>query len=454
MSPWTSFGTAPLALFIAAALSGAFILIDDHARETERPDLVFAVFSKQHQQDYERILPAFEARHGVKVQLLLTDAKALLDRLRAAMAVGAEVPDCFEMFAGNLGAYTAGPVQDVQLLDLTDRVRATGLDKTLVANRFGLWSAHGRIWAVPHDVHPMMLAYRKDLFAAIGEDPRTATTWEAFAAMGRRISVDLDGDGMHDRFMLDLPKQGHDTFAALLMQAGGRIFDEAGRPQLDSATTAAVAEWYIRALYGPQRFAYAAGWGQPFARAMGEGLVWCIMLPDWRTRMLESELPALAGKWDLMPLPAWHEGGARTSTMGGTGFFITRHCRDAELAWKLMEHLYTDTADLGSRFLRSNILPPVRAAWSLPELNQVNAYWSLPIGASFAALAEGLPDYRTPPHWNVGLNELDGALIDLGVAFQADPGMDLRAGIRVRLAGAQEAIRRLMDRNRFQQVPP
>jgi hypothetical protein len=78
---------------------------------------------------------------------------------------------------------------------------------------------------------------------------------------------------------------------------------------------------------------------------------------------------------------------------GGTGLAITRDCADPELAWAFAEFLYLEPGELGKRFRESNILPPVRDAWNLPEFDEPQPFFSgQAVGRLYAELAPETPD--------------------------------------------------------------
>src|SRR5262249_28679267 len=141
-------------------------------------------------------------------------------------------------------------------------------------------------------------------------------------------------------YMIDLPTGGEDPLQALMLQHGGGMFDDAGNVIFDSAATVDVFCWYVKQIEGPGRIAFPCGWGQNLAKALTDGLVLFIVCPDWRTAQFEMDVPNLSGELALMPLPAWEEGGTRTSTWGGTGLSITKQCKNFDLAWKLAMYLY------------------------------------------------------------------------------------------------------------------
>ena len=243
-----------------------------------------------------------------------------------------------------LGFFTRGPREDVGLLDPTDRVKAEGLDRRLVASRFSLWSTPDqRVYALPNDVHPVMLAYRRDSVQELGIDVDKLDTWDAFVEAGRRVTRDVDGDGIVDRYMLELPYDGAWGLLTLLLQRGGELFDAQGEIAFNSDLTADLIAWYLRQTQGPQKIAYDPGSGQALGKAMLDGLVLFYWAPDWRSRILTDDVPSLSGKMALMPLPAWNKGERRTSVWGGTGLVISKRTPRPDLAWDLAKFLYFDS---------------------------------------------------------------------------------------------------------------
>lgn len=199
------YGTAAFLILLLAIVSGIAHLAFSLRRRSESPDLVFAIFAQVHEEPYRRVLPEFEEKHGVKVQLQRVSSRALQSRLQPALLTGAEVPDVVEILEGSMGYFTRGPLEDVGFIDITQRLHDEGLYERMVESRYSLWSSRGHIFAVPHDVHPVCLCYRTDLITELGIDVSELKTWDDFVAMGRRITKDLDGDGYPDRYALDMP---------------------------------------------------------------------------------------------------------------------------------------------------------------------------------------------------------------------------------------------------------
>jgi arabinosaccharide transport system substrate-binding protein len=443
------YGKAPLAILILA-LGAAALLFATARSESRRPDIVFATFTKEHAEAYRPAIAQFEKDNNVTVQLQVVSQRALQGRLQSAMQVGAEVPDMVELLDGTMGIFTKGPLQDVKFVDLTERAHASDLYDQLVTTRFGKWSSRGRIFAMPHDVHPIMLAYRRDLVEQLGIDVNKLTTWDEFVRVGREITRDTTGDGVPDRYMIDLPADGGDALRLLILQRGANIFDAGGRCAFDNDVTLDVVSWYVKQTQGATRISFPCGWGQNLAKSMIDGLCLFYICPDWRTRQFSGDVPALSGKLGLMPLPAWEEGGRRTSTWGGTGLAFTKQSKHFELAWKLGMYLYYDKAQLGQRFADTNILPPLKSAWSLPQFDEPRAFYGgIKLGRVYSALASQVPEEQTNAYMTQALGKLSEAFTNASLYYQDHGEEGLRDYTRGELKRCADRIREQMDRNVF-----
>jgi arabinosaccharide transport system substrate-binding protein len=389
------YGKAPFWLLVIAIVASG-VRIATAAHRAKRADLVLVTLSGAHYEAYKRVIPEFERQRGITVQLQFANSTSLQSRLENAMLAGTDVPDMAELLENALGFFARGPRKDIGLLDLTDRIHDSGLDRRLVASRLTLWTSKGRIYALPHDVHPVMLAYRRDLVEKLGIDVRQLDTWDKFVEAGRRVTRDIDGDGTIDQYMIDLSYDGAWTLDSLLLQRGEQLFDAAGHVAFNNEVTVEVFQWLLRQTFGPQKIGYdpdsSVSSGQSLLKAVTDGLILFVWTPDWRSRVFQEDAPNLAGKMALMPLPAWEKGGRRTTVWGGTGLIIAKQTKHPDWAWDLANFLYFDPKEIGHRFAETNIIPVLSDAWNLPELDVPNPYYSnQPIGRLYADLAPSTP---------------------------------------------------------------
>jgi arabinosaccharide transport system substrate-binding protein len=443
------------------AMIGGLALLLWHRGASGRPDLVLVTFAKEHTDAYRKAAARFEKATGVRVEVQLTEARALYSRLSAAMETGAEVPDLVEVLDTNMGTFTRGPVGDIGFVDLTDRLRDEGWLGRLVPSRLTLWSSRGRVFAVPHDVHPTMLAYRTDLIAAEGIDVKSLITWPAFSRVGREVVArHRRGQGRgSDRYMMDLPVNGG-LLVPLLLQRGVNLLDEKLNVTFDSPAAVDVLEWYIRSSVdgagadGDGRIAFDAGWGQNLAKAINDGLVLFLVCPDWRCKSLEIEMPGLKGRMGLIPMPAWEEGGRRTTVWGGTGLAIPKGGKRQDRAWEFAKYIYLNQAELEERFRDTPILPPVATSWTFAELDRPDEYFSgLPRGRMYAELAPTTPARYVTPFSTLAEGKLTEALVNSTTYYSRSGGAGLRKFIEAELHRTAGQVREQMARNVFLREP-
>jgi arabinosaccharide transport system substrate-binding protein len=307
------------------------------------------------------------------------------------------------------------------------------------------------VFALPHDVHPTVLAYRKDIVEQLGIDVNKLTTWAEFSRVGREIAAKhRNPDGSVRHYMIDLPFDGENIVPMLGLQHGSGMFDPDGNVTFDSEAFVDVLCWYVQQIQGNTRIAFPAGWGQNLAKAMIDGLVLFYFCPDWRTMQFEMDVPSLKGKLGLMPLPAWEPGGRRTSTWGATGMaFPKRGPGNDELAWQLAMYLYYDEQQLGPRFLQTNILPPLMTSWDRPEFKVVNEFYGVSLGQTFIPLASQVPPAPTNAYHFVAASKINKAFTKASEHYATYGEQGLREVARRELKRSADEVRAAMARNLF-----
>jgi arabinosaccharide transport system substrate-binding protein len=442
------FGRAPLWLLVLALASTVAVLVTQRLGAAARPDLSFATSAANHMQAYREAAAVFEKKRGVRVSVELVHSRALQTRLQNAMLAKSPVPDLVELLFGDIAFFTRGPLSDVGLVDLTERLDKEGFKDRLVESRLSLWSSRGHAFALPHDVHPVMLMYRADILESLGIDANAIETWDDFVALRSKVVKDLDGDGVIDRYLIDLPIGEPWGVLILLLQRGVSLFDEHGKLRMNQPATVDTIDWYVHQVEGKDRIATQCGWGQSLMKAMKDGLALFYIAPDWRTHSIEMEAPNVRGLFRVMPLPAWTPGGRRTSTWGGSGLAITRASKRVELAWDFAKLLYFDRDELGRRYRATKILPPLKDSWTLPEFAEKSDFFrGQRIGEEFAKLAPDVPADWATPYRSRAEDRLGGVVLRALEHFRAHGDAGLRALIQKELAEKSAEVEELMSRN-------
>jgi arabinosaccharide transport system substrate-binding protein len=333
-------------------------------------------------------------------------------------------------------------------------VRAEGIDAQINAPSFAPWTSRGRIFGLPHDVHPVLLAYRADLVEAAGIDVADIATWDDFARILRPLMRDFDGDGYPDRYLLNIWETNPELIESLMLQAGGALFDAQEQLVMHSESNARVLATVVSWTTGPGRIAGNAPEFDAAGNKMRlDGTVLFSLMPDWLTGAWRQDLPQLAGKVKLMPLPAWDQGGRRTTVMGGTMLGIPRRVKDFDSAWRYAKHLYLSPDLAHALFRTTGIISPVKSHWTDPVYDAPSAYFcGQRSGRLYIAAAPEVPPRTSSPYnalAQIKLTDSALALKAYATQYGAYTVPELLPEARRLLAQAEAQVRALMRRNVF-----
>lgn len=441
------FGLAALAMLALSLIAGVTLALTPPP--PKQADLVFWTFAKPHYEAYQKALPAFLKEHpGVTVDMQLVSNNGLAQRLQAAFQADLDVPDMVEIEISSAGSFFRGPLKHVGFEDITDRLKSEGLYDRMVPARFTPYMSRGRIFGLPHDVHPVMLAYRRDLLEQAGVDATKIETWDDFIEVGKKVTKP------GERYLIEMSDAGSDQMEACLFQRDGGYFDPDGNVIFDNEIAVETMKWYVPLVARNSKSkigdVLSSSYGAVIAKAMNEGYFISLVTPDWRSKNYENEMGGLKGKMALMPLPAVKPGGRRTSTWGGTMLGITKKCRNKDLAWEFAKHLYLNERDLAERFADTNILPPVPAAWNEPAFNTPRPFWSgQALGREYAQLAPDVPAQYTSPFISNAKGKLGQALVTCVQYYntRGEDGFD--AFVRKTLKDRADEVRKQIARNPY-----
>lgn len=414
------------------------------------------VCARLHHDIYVPAVDEWNRTHTLQVQMTLLGTQAVEQRMLSAFMARTPTAELVEVERRPAARAFAGPIDSVGFLDLTERLRRDGLLEKINPPSFTPWTSRGHIFGIPHDVHPMMLAYRADIVEAAGIDVSTIETWNDFARVLGPLTLDARGNKRTDRFLVNMWDAGAhvDVMEALVLQAGGGLVDERGVPTLDHPANARVLAHTMSWAFGPDRTAADA----PYFTASGnkllvDGFVLASFMPDWMCNIWRKEIPQLSGKVKLMPLPAWEKGGRRTSVWGGTMLGISRDAKNPDELWEFAKHLYTSPKCSRELFEKGDIISPVREFWNDPIYNAPDPYFSnQPRGRLYVNLAGELPPRYNSPFSALALLRMQACMTQLATYARASGNGSyerlLPESERL-LRQAQEDIMRHVRRNRF-----
>lgn len=409
-------------------------------------------FARLHKVRYESAMTSWPV--DMQPHITLLSMPALERRMLSAFLTQTPSADLIEAERRVAARAFVGPIESVGFVDLTERLRAEGLDKDVNEPSFSPWTSRGHIFGLPHDMHPVMLGYRADIVEAAGIDVSTIETWEDFIRVFGPLMSEKDADGKPRRYLLNLWEDKDDFVELLLLQAGGGFFDDQERVAIATPTNARVISTIVTWCRGPGRIAAdAPDFTASGNRLKAEGYVLAALMPDWMCNIWKIEIPQLAGKIKLMPLPAWERGGRRTSVWGGTMLGIAKASPDHDRLWEIAKRLYTSREIAREIYREGDIVTPVRSLWDDPVFDEPDPYFANQAKARmFIGLAPDVPRRTSSPYNTLAKERVRNAVLALSAYAVSHDEYDVEKlmpeALRL-LKGAENEVRTLIDRNMF-----
>ncbi len=409
-------------------------------------------FARLHKQLYDPLIANWPAQS--RPQITLMSMPALERRMLQGFLAESPTADLIEAERRVAARAFVGPLESVGFVDLTDRLKSEGLLDTINAPSFGPWSSRGRIFGLPHDVHPVMLGYRADIVEAAGIDVTTIETWDDFVRVFAPLMKDVNTDGTRKRYLLNLWADKDDLLELLLLQAGGGFFGEDDRVCIATPINARVISTIVSWCHGPGRIAADA----PDFTASGnqlksDGYVLAAFMPDWMCNIWKNEIPSLAGKVKLMPLHAWERGGRRTSVWGGTMLGISRASTNQDELWKIAKQLYISPELARSLYSTADIVTPIRTFWSDPVFDQPDPYFANQSkGRDYLNLAPDVPARTSSPYNTLAKLRVQTAALSLAAYAESSRRYrpeELEERAMVLLKEAESQVQTQINRNVF-----
>ena len=440
-------GLAPLLIAGMGLIAGLYLLLNPVRRP--QADLAIWVFGPLHADAYQAAAEGFAAETGHAVDVQLINFNAVNQKLRSALWAAVNIPDLVEIEKSAVGGFFRGPLAKVGFLDLKPYLERDGILSRVPANALATYTDRGAIFGLPHDIHPVMLAYRADIvdpyLARRGLRMEDLATWDDYF---RQLHGLLIAD---QRYLLQIEHGDAWAFQIFLMQRGGGIFGPHGELRMDDDIAVETMAWMIPlvAASGDEQVAASLGnWDPSYYRGLIDGFYIAVLCPDWRSSQLQAFARDLHGKMRLVPLPAPAPGGLRTSQSGGTMLGITRSAKYPELAWQFAKRIYYGSPQQHGRLFRTtNIITPDRRAWSDPAFHEARDYWSGQVlGEQFIALADQVPPFFSSGFLPVAEAKLNEAMVACYGRYRSHGADGFASFVRQRLKSAADHVRRQMAR--------
>lgn len=454
-------GKPILVLMAVALVSGAVVLA---RRSSPRADLVVWVFAEAHAVSYRgdaktppgtALADRYSAQAGNSVDVKLININALTLRLASLFdrrEVDPNQPDVVEIETNYIARFFRPPVDEVGFMPLDGFLDRSGWRSKLVEARLATWSKNGVVFGVPHDVHPVGIVYRKDLYDQAGVDLASAKTWLELHEKCLAFRRYWREHGYPNRFAIEMPSANADVLNVMLQQRHVNPVDDRDQIYLTDPRVAETIEFYAKLIAGPTRVGGdptpgGTRWTQDFAN----GDLAAMVCPDWRAGYLRRYATSAAGSVAIMPLPVFEPGDAPTASWGGTMAGIPKRCKDPEASWKLITYLYSSREAIRSRWTEMMVLPPNMDVWDDPAFHQPDPFFGgQKSGEAYIELARQMPRRYVTPFTPMANALLAGIVSSAGRRVDAGDTVTLRAEIERWLREAEADLKRRIEFGKFE----
>ncbi|MTH54605.1 extracellular solute-binding protein [Bacillus mangrovi] len=220
-------------------------------------------------------------------------------------------------------------------LNLTDQGFDKETESMFPEFKRDLVSKEGEMYAFPFDAGPTGVFYRTDIFDEAGVKAEEIKTWDDYIEAGEVIKSKTGKD------LIGLDLNGDDgLYRMMLNQQGTFYFDEQMKPNLTSAESVQAMEVHKK-LKEADLVKNTVGW-DAWISSMVQGDVATAPSGAWLAGSITQQGKDSAGKWGVIPLPAFEEGANRASNLGGSNYTIMKSSKNPELAYDFLEYFSTD----------------------------------------------------------------------------------------------------------------
>lgn len=331
----------------------------------------------------------YDAEHDGTVTIEEFGREAMKDRLQTNLLSGSGAPAVAMLESIDAPSWIATGA----LTDLSDRIDEAGVREDFVSGKWESLTSDDAVYALPWDIGPVAVFYRRDVYKEHGIDPDALETWEEFIEAGRQLPDEI--------YMLNLPENDlAGVWRYQFRQLEGEPFLESGEVNIHSETSLQVAE-NINAIAEAGIATNMESWSSNWFGAYGDGDIAALPAGAWMEGTLRAELPDTSGQWGVHLPPAFESGGSRATNWGGSNLMIPDQVSDeeAERAWDyLLWTLAREEMQL-LMFEEYGLFPALETTYDADVFSEgVEFFDGQPVREVYVEVAPDIPGYRFTEH--------------------------------------------------------
>ena len=273
----------------------------------------------------------YEEQHpDVTIEIVSKEFNDHHNALLTALASGAGVPDVTAIEIGFISQFaSAGGFVDLNQApynagEVTGEIVDYALEQATTSD--------GRLIAIPTDLGPGTMFYRRDIMDQMGVTPEEiGQDWDSYIEFGRALKE----EGL---YLIPNANRVYNAYIRSNAPEGqGLYFDAEGNPVVNSERF--VQAFQLAKTIRDEGMDLNVGdWSPEWAAGFQDGQVATEMFGFWLTGWLENTVPDTSGLWGVTTLPA-----DSYVSWGGSYYAIPEQSDNKELAWDFIQFLTTNT---------------------------------------------------------------------------------------------------------------
>ncbi|WP_411334332.1 ABC transporter substrate-binding protein [Metabacillus indicus] len=261
-----------------------------------------------------------------------------------------------------------------------------------------LLTVNDKVVGFPFDGGPTGVFYRTDMFEEAGVKAEDIETWDQFIEAGKTIKEKTG------KAMLGLDLNGDDGLYRMMMnQQGSLYFDDKGELVLTSEQSMNAAK-VIKQLKDEGLVKNTVGW-DAWISAMVSGEVATAPSGAWLSGSITGQGKDTSGKWGVIPLPAFEEGGNRASNLGGSNYVIMENTNMKQEAYDFLEFFSTDE-ETQLEAMKGGLFPTLNTIYDEPVFTEKQEFFTnQSIWQTFTQQMDSIPSVNYTGNYSVAMDE-------------------------------------------------
>lgn len=327
-----------------------------------------------------------KAYPNIKVNTMMLTHDDAYKKFLLANAANSGAPDVSTLSGYYVGQY----IETNALEDITDRI--SSYREQIVESKWPDAGKDERYYAMPWDSGPVALFYRRDVFEQAGlpsepeEVSELVSTWDKYVEVGKLIN-ERTGVPMHT-MALDSAVGLTKLLEHMMSQQGTLYIDNDGKIAVNGPEALRALKLIIRMVEEGILLDAEAG-SLPWNEALNEGRVATILEAVWMGGTLKDIAKSSEGKWGVVKMPAWEEGGSRAAEGGGSYLGISKQSANKEAAWAFIEYMLGNVETVNRIYRVADVFPSLKEAYADPMYDEPQPFFrNQATGKLFVELTE------------------------------------------------------------------